>query len=782
MKLKPVCATSRYGLILLALIGIALTLITPTVSAQTHSPGQIAEHIRATLVSIQLHEADDPTTAQAHLNELYDEYTALAPTIGHYNTSADSAIRAGFRAAGNALATADMPGFAMARAQIWTALLNGGYSVVSSALHEGDTLTARQWLVVREFRHANRFARPNADATKAVYATANGALSTEEALAAVNADLLDTYQARLNEALQALVVADQQGFPSRRAETAALAAGYFAILAPAYAEQRGEAAAMRAQATFATLQEAAYRGEPIASLLAEVQDLLRGFRAAPLSPAEQVRRSGQMLRFLQLVPIEYERGVRNGQVTIDLEIREAITFHAGAMAAFSDLRDLLEQRNPDLTTTVAARFTELGNALANTGNRTEITDPATIRSTTEALLSDLRTLLPAEWQKQTSGADFDVIRSALDQMEQAVRAGEYALAESARLEAYAIMEIGPEAKLIAFAPQYKPIIEGYFWYGQNDHKGLAYLIEQQASPADIAATRAALDRALAEAEQALAGSNAPLAITTNAAVIVFREGLEAVLILASLMGSLKAPGQRRFRRPLWIGAGTAILATVLTWILAQSALMAMARLGETLEAIVSLIAIAVLLLITNWFFHDVYWKDWMASFHQQKKHILGGQTGQWLGLITLGFASIYREGFETVLFLQALTLEGSITTVLAGVGIGLTLTLFVGLAVFVMQAKLPHKKMLIVTGILIGAVLLQMVGHTVNVLQVIGWLPLHPIRWLDLPYWTGFWFGLYPTWEGIGLQAAAAVFVIGSYYLAEHLQRREQQRYAIAHS
>jgi high-affinity iron transporter len=225
-----------------------------------------------------------------------------------------------------------------------------------------------------------------------------------------------------------------------------------------------------------------------------------------------------------------------------------------------------------------------------------------------------------------------------------------------------------------------------------------------------------------------------------------------------------------------------MLATVLTWILAQSALMAMARLGETLEAIVSLIAIAVLLLITNWFFHDVYWKDWMASFHQQKKHILGGQTGQWLGLITLGFASIYREGFETVLFLQALTLEGSITTVLAGVGIGLTLTLFVGLAVFVMQAKLPHKKMLIVTGILIGAVLLQMVGHTVNVLQVIGWLPLHPIRWLDLPYWTGFWFGLYPTWEGIGLQAAAAVFVIGSYYLAEYLQRREQQRYVIAHS
>ena len=126
-----------------------------------------------------------------------------------------------------------------------------------------------------------------------------------------------------------------------------------------------------------------------------------------------------------------------------------------------------------------------------------------------------------------------------------------------------------------------------------------------------------------------------------------------------------------------------------------------------------------------------------------------------------------------------MTLEGDAMVVLVGVALGLAGTLLVGLAVFVMQAKLPHKKMLIVTGILIGAVLLQMVGKTVNVLQVIGWLPLHPIRWLELPYWTGFWFGLYPTWEGIGLQAAAAIFVIGSYYLAEYMQRR-QRRIALA--
>jgi len=781
MEYRPIYRIARTNFIWLLLIGIIVFLVTPDTFAQTPSPGQIAEHIRASLIQIQLNEANNPTTAQAHLNELYRQYTAIRSDIVHYSVTADNIIQHGFRSAATALETSDMSGFAAARAQIWTGLLYGGYSVVTGALQHGDTSTARRWLSVREFRHANRFVRPNADATRAVYAAVDGILSPAEALAAVQTDLLDTYQARLQEALQSLANADQQGFVSRRAEAAALAAGYFTILAPAYAEQRGETALIVAQTLFSELQQEASTGRPVALRLESVQELLRGFRAAPLSPAEQVRRSGQLLRFLQLVPIEYERGVRNGQVIIDLEIREAITFFTGAQAAFTDLRDLLETRNPALAATVANRLAELGTALANAGNRSQVTDPVTIKSTTEALLADLRELLPPEWQRQNSNADFDVIRTALDQMEQAVRAGEYALAESARLEAYAIMEIGPEAKLIAFAPQYKPIIEGYFWYGQNEHKGLAYLIEQRATPSEIAATRIALEKALDEAEQALAGSNAPLAITVNSAVIVFREGLEAVLILASLMGSLRTPVQRRFRRPIWIGACLAILATALTWLLAQGTLMAMARFGETLEAIVSLIAVAVLLLITNWFFHDVYWKDWMASFHQQKKQIIGGQTGQWIGLITLGFASIYREGFETVLFLQALILSDSITTVLAGVAIGLALTTLVGLAVFVMQMKLPHKKMLIVTGILIGAVLLQMVGHTVNVLQVIGWLPIHPIRWLNLPYWTGFWFGVYPTWEGIGLQAAAAIFVIGSYYLAEYLHQREVTRYTMAH-
>jgi hypothetical protein len=69
----------------------------------------------------------------------------------------------------------------------------------------------------------------------------------------------------------------------------------------------------------------------------------------------------------------------------------------------------------------------------------------------------------------------------------------------------------------------------------------------------------------------------------------------------------------------------------------------------------------VLLLVLNWFYHRVYWNEHLAELHGKKKKILGIGVGlaaaQMIGLAMLGFSSVYREGFETVLFLQAIVLE-----------------------------------------------------------------------------------------------------------------------------
>jgi high-affinity iron transporter len=125
----------------------------------------------------------------------------------------------------------------------------------------------------------------------------------------------------------------------------------------------------------------------------------------------------------------------------------------------------------------------------------------------------------------------------------------------------------------------------------------------------------------------------------------------------------------------------------------------------------------VLLLIMNWFFHRVYWSEWIGRFHRRRRELLADErrgffSAQVLGLALLGLTSVYREGFETVLFLQSLELSAGTVTVLEGAGLGLAATFLVAVFTFSLQRKLPYKKMLIVTGVLLAFVLVVMVGQT----------------------------------------------------------------------
>lgn len=737
-------------------------------------PAQAGESIRASLVRAQLSLRDDPNASALWVRAAEVTYqTGLTGMISVANPDAHLRIVSAFESLVDSVERGDATSFAAARAQVWTGILAGSYSIVEDAIQSGDGLTAQTWLPVREFRIATRFSRPNVGATLAVDGFMAGNISAEDALLSVRADVLDTYQARMTESLRDLTTADANGFSTRRAELATLAEGYFFILSPAYLEQRGEVSVANAQAAFADLRSTVIDNpELLGEKILPVEDSLNNFRAAPLSPAEQSRRAGQLLRFLSLVPVEYNRGVAEGRVTLDLEIQEAITFHAGSYAAFSDLKDLLDARDHAQTVRADALFKSVGEQLSETGTGKSVASPEAIKFQTDELSAILEDLVPEEWLQGSAQGDFDVIASMLDQMQVAVRNGEYELAESSRLDAYAIMETGPEAKLMVFAPQLKLQLEELFWNGQGENKGLAYLIKNDAPYSEIKDTRLQLDLALKEAQTTIGNNTAPAAIAVNAGIIVFREGLEAVVILASLMSSLKSAEERKFRKPMWAGVILALILTAFTWMLAHELLQSLARYGEKLEAVVSVIAIAVLLLIMNWFFHNTYWTNWLANFHSQKRRLLSKETGLWLGLMTLGFTSVYREGFEIVLFMQALVLEGGVGIVLLGVLVSLAAVLLIGWVVFRLHRSLPYMKILVITGVLIGSVLLQMVGSTVHIMQVVGWIPIHVVQGLNMPYWLGTWFGFYPTWEGFALQFAAVVFVVGSYYLAEGMRKR----------
>lgn len=684
-------------------------------------------------------------------------------------------------AADAGIAAGDGRAVGAARATVWTTVLRAATEEAIRATRRGDMDTAHAWLLVREFRPPTRFSRAAADATLALDALAADRLKPGAAAAIVRADLFDTYDGRLRAALAGIREAKLADFDVRAAEAAAAARGYWQILRPAFGQARGATRAAEVDSALAALLTRSLAGAPVGAELRQVDALLEGFRAAPLSEDELLRRAGQLDRFLRLVPIEYGRGVSDGKVTKDFEIQEAITFRDGAAAAFRDLEPALIARDSRATRTLDGLIVSLGDDLANASRGTVVAPADDVDAATASALALTDDLFPKAWKDAAKTADFDVIAATLDRLEAAAAAGDWAVAEQARLEAYGVFELGPEQRLRGLAPSLFREVEGYFWYGEGEFDGLVQLLKRKASGAEIAATRGALDQALVASEERIgAGPGSRASIVTNSAIIVFREGLEGVLILAALMASMVG-AQRRFRRPLLGGVLLALVASAVTWVIAQTLLGSLAGWGEKLEAVVSLIAVGVLLLILNWFYHRVYWQENLHDLHTKKKRVLAGASvgiisAQALGLVALGFSSVYREGFETVLFLQALTLEAGALTVLQGVLIGFAGVVGVFFLVISLERRLPHKKMLIATGVLITWVLVILVGQTVQTMQKVGWLAVTPVEGLELPYWSGVWLGLYPTWEGLLSQVAATAVVLGSYFGAEALRRRKRAR------
>ncbi|WP_295823593.1 FTR1 family protein [uncultured Deinococcus sp.] len=747
-----------------ALLIAAVCSLLPGARAATTDLATATEALRARLADATLEVGFDRAEAVRLVGQANAAYAEIAPRITAVDADAGAQVQAALEAARTAAGQGQSAALARAGAQAWTAVLHGVTTGLERSVQVGDAPGAREWLAAREYRVASSLIRLNADATTAVEALGAGKLTPADALTAVRSDVLGAYQARLSDALRALADDRARGFPTLAAEHAALAQGYFALLRDAYVAQRGEAAATALEARFAALPGS----------LDAVNAALAEFRAAPLSEREVAARASQVIRFLGLVPVEYARGVKldgaQAVVTQAVEVNEARTFLSGARSALADLTPLL----PGATAAPLTRaMTALHDQLAPDALTRTVPAPDSLRADVQTLLHNLRAAFPREWQRTDAGADLDVVRTQLDAVVAAAQAGEWAAAETARLDAYALLESGTEARIAVFNPELKATLEGLIWNGQHP-AGLAALIHAHAPAAEFRVTRAALDTTLADVARILGTEAAPGAVATNAGIIVFREGLEAVLILAALMGSLRRGAVRHLRRPMWLGAAGAFAATAVTWFVMQGALSLLGRYGEKLEAVVSLVAIGVLLLIMNWFYHQVYWTDRMASM-QQHKHTLthgAGHRAQWWGLAVLGFTSIYREGFETVLFLQSLVLQVGAVPVLGGAAAGLAAVCGVGLAVFRWQAKLPMKKLLIWTGILIAAVLAVMVGNTVHTLQLVGWLPVHPLP-VALPAALGLWLGVHATWEGVGLQLASVVAVVGSFLAAEALKERD---------
>ena len=473
-----------------------------------------------------------------------------------------------------------------------------------------------------------------------------------------------------------------------------------------------------------------------------------------MDPAGVARRSQLLYLFTDLIYVEYKDGVRNGQITIPIEYQEAVTFRSQAQAIFEELRPVMAANDGPAAERYGRLLAELETIMAG------LDEPEAVQVRVNEGLDIIERTLKVSAGAGDSGAARVAINTLLNDIVSAAQEGRYQEAERSRLEAYALFENGMEQRLANRAIVLSRELEGLFWEGSGGQAGLATLLREQAPPEEVQAGVTLLSAKLDRGQNLLAAGLTGILAALNSLAIIIREGLEAVLIVGAVLGYLRAtraPG--KYSLWVYLGVIVAILLSLLTWVAAGSLLTISAASRELLEGLTSLVAVAVLFYVTNWLFHKVYVVDWLTFIKEQVGQALN--SGSALALAALGFTVVYREGFETVLFYQALLFDAETGWVLLGFGVGLVIILAVAYAMLHLSQRLPLKPFFTVTGSLLLLLAFSLTGKGVRELQEAGVIGATLLSWLPENLLLIELFGLFPTLETTmaqaGLVAAVAV-------------------------
>lgn len=232
------------------------------------------------------------------------------------------------------------------------------------------------------------------------------------------------------------------------------------------------------------------------------------------------------------------------------------------------------------------------------------------------------------------------------------------------------------------------------------------------------------------------------------------------------MRAVRAP--RRFQTWLYLGVAAAVGLSLATWWAAQHLIRITFTNRELMEAITSFIAVGVLFYVTNWLFHKVYVVGWTSFIKEKVGAALTG--GSALALAGLGFTVVYREGFETVLFYQALLFDADPTPVLLGFLVGVFLILGLAYLILYLSGRLPLRSFFTVTGVLLLLLAFNFTGVGVRKLQEAGMVSTTWLSWMPENLLLMEAFGLFPTLETVLAQTAfvLAVVLTNGYSVVQH--------------
>jgi FTR1 family protein len=297
------------------------------------------------------------------------------------------------------------------------------------------------------------------------------------------------------------------------------------------------------------------------------------------------------------------------------------------------------------------------------------------------------------------------------------------------------------------------------------HLTLRPSIRQEAPVADIDTAFAGLYADLALADRHLGGGASFWFGAFNAFAIIFREGLEAVLLIGAMLAYLgRLEGGRRHQRQVFSGVLVGVFASVATWIVARTLIPVSGASRELVEGVTALLAVGVLLYVSHWLFQKTYIHDWKAYLESHLGQAVS--RGSALAMVGLAFAAVYREGFETVLFYQALLFDAGAGAVLAGFVPGFLAIVAIGVGIVRLGLRLPLKRVFGVTGTVLLWLAFVFLGKGLYNLQEAGVFAARPLAWMPDHEALRQLLGLYPLAQTMVAQLAfLLILALGAVWL-----------------
>ena len=368
--------------------------------------------------------------------------------------------------------------------------------------------------------------------------------------------------------------------------------------------------------------------------------------------------------------------------------------------------------------------------------------------------------------------DIDSLRIKLVELLQKYKEGEndeaFMAARSAYLDSYERIEV----PLRPINPDYTLDMEIKFAELRN------LILQHQPYPrveAKVVEIRSGLD----ESERLVTGTGtlAPSLAFSTSFSIIFREGLESALIIGAILTYLEASRNSHYKKHVYLGIVIAIIATVITWFIAQFVIDITGASKELIEAIAGIFAVAVLFWVSFWILNKVETKKWIEFV--KAKVWQATTTGSVMVFAMLSFFTVYREGFETVLFYQAMFsfAKNMETFVFLGLVLGLAVIISVVFVIRRLGKKLPLRVLFGLT-MAIGAYMsIAFIGNAIREFQEIGYIStthlfgIIPRLEINLATMTG----IHPTLETTIAQILLlAVYLVGCLYILIMQPRRKK--------